>query len=429
MDKPIKNSDNGGTFFSEVLGRLESANEILKLPDSALYRLSEPRRAVTVSVPLKLDDGSVKTYKGYRVQYDSSRGPTKGGVRYHPNMSLDEATGLAALMTWKCSLVNIPFGGAKGGIAVDVREFSENEKMHLTRRFTYEIANFIGPRIDILAPDMYTDSQTMAWIMDTYSTSLGVNIPGVVTGKPVSVGGLEARFGATSRGVITTLQEAATHLGLKLEELTYTIIGAGDVGGGAALTLYKMGAKILAMADSKSAVYNENGLNIDELLKHKQKHGTLKNCCEHKDFEGTVEITLEELLKIKADVLIPAAMEGQITANNAEHLNVKIIAEGANNPTTPEADTIINDKQIFLIPDVLANAGGVVTSYFEWNQNLQGYYWQNEEVLEKVASILKKAFKETLQMSKNKKISMRMAALSLAIARVADVHSTRGLYP
>lgn len=423
------NNNNGGGFFKEVLGRLDSANKILKLPDSSLYRLGEPRRAITVSVPLKLDDGSVKTYKGYRVQYDSSRGPTKGGVRYHPNMSLDEATGLAALMTWKCSLVNIPFGGAKGGIAVDVREFSENEKMHLTRRFTYEIANFIGPRTDILAPDMYTDSQTMAWIMDTYSTSLGVNIPAVVTGKPVSVGGLDARFGATSRGVLTTLQEAATHLGLKLEELSYTIIGAGDVGGGAARTLYKMGAKVLAIADSKSAVYNKNGLNIEELLKHKQKHGTLKDCCDHKDFEGTEEITLDELLKIKADVLIPAAMESQITGNNAELLNVKIIAEGANNPTTPEADKIINDKKIFLIPDILANAGGVVTSYFEWNQNLQGYYWQNEEVLEKVAAILKKAFKETLQMSQNKKISMRMAALSLAIARVADVHSTRGLYP
>lgn len=410
-------------LFDSVLQTLERANEHLGLSHGILERLKTPRRSLVVSVPVEMDDGHVKFFTGYRVQYDFARGPAKGGVRYHPCVNLDEITALAALMTWKCAVVDLPFGGAKGGVTVDSTALSREEKKRLTRRYTYEIGLFIGPELDIPAPDMYTDEQTMAWMMDTYSMMKGFSVPGVVTGKPVCIGGSLGRQRATSIGVITTILESLKHLGISLDGLRVTVLGVGKVGYCAADILSDMGAKVVGLADSKGAIYNPRGLDTKAVKAHKDSTGFLTG------FHESDDMTTDELLSRESDVLIPAAIEEQINSTNMDLVKTKIIAEGANNPLTNTADAALKDRGVFIIPGLLANAGGVVVSYFEWVQDLQGYFWDEEEVNRRLKSIMTRAFSQVLDISREKQIDLRTAATVLGVKRVAEAIKTRGLYP
>lgn len=413
--------ENG--FFQEVLTNLENANRHLNLPAAIYERLRTPRRSLIVSVPVQMDNGTVSFFTGYRVQYDFARGPAKGGVRYHPKVNLDEITALAALMTWKCGVVDLPFGGAKGGVACDPTIMSRDEIKRLTRRYTYEIGIIIGPESDIPAPDVYTDEQVMAWMMDTYSMMKGHSVPGVVTGKPVSIGGSQGRNKATSSGLVTTVMEALKHLGMSIEGLAVTVLGFGKVGFHAADILSRAGAKIIGVADSKGAIYNPQGLDINDVARHKKQMDTVQG------YREADNLTVDELISIESDVLIPAALEGQIHSGNAGRVNTKIIAEGANNPLTIEANSILDGKGVFIIPDILANAGGVVVSYFEWVQDLQRFFWDEAEVDSRLNTIMRKAFAEVFSISREKKIDMRTAAMVLGVKRVADAVSVRGLYP
>lgn len=414
---------NNQGFFGEVLFTLEQANKHLNLAPAVYERLRVPRRSLIVSVPVQMDDGTVKFYNGYRVQYDFARGPAKGGIRYHPKVNLDEVTALAALMTWKCAVVDIPFGGAKGGVDCDPTVMSRDEIKRLTRRYTYEIGLLIGPESDIPAPDVYTDEQVMAWMMDTYSMMKGYAVPGVVTGKPVCIGGSLGRNKATSAGLVTTVLEALKHLNLKLEGLTATVLGFGKVGFHAAKILSDLGAKVIGVADSKGAIYNPQGLDIDAVSRHKSEAGALRG---FKDAEG---LSIDELLSIDCDCLIPAALEGQINMKNVHRINTRILAEGANNPVTNEADAVLKDNGVFVIPGILANAGGVVVSYFEWVQDLQRFFWTEKEINERLDTIMVKAFNEVVTIAKDKKTDMRTAAMVLGVKRVAEAVSIRGLYP
>lgn len=409
--------------YKEVLDRLEAVNKYLNLPDAIYNRLRVAKRSIIVSVPVMMDDGTVKFFEGYRVQHNTARGPAKGGIRYHPNVNLREITALAALMTWKCALVDIPFGGAKGGIACDTIKMSRDEIKRMTRRYTHELLQFIGPEQDIPAPDMYTDEKVMAWIMDTYSMSKGYSVPGVVTGKPICIGGSLGRKDATSKGLVAVLLEAVKDMKLSVEGLKIAIIGFGNVGATAARLLYEKGAKVVAVSDSKGAIYNPKGLDIINVLKFKAQNKTVIG------YKPADDITLEELIAIDCDVLIPAAVEGQINSSNAKNIKAKIIAEGANAPTTPDADRILNDKGIVILPDILANAGGVVVSYFEWVQDLQRFFWKENEVYTKLEEIMTNAYKQVRILSIDKKVDMRTSALMLGVKRVAEAVSARGLYP
>ena len=409
--------------FDNVLLSLEKANRHLGLPEGIYKRLRTPRRSLIVSVPVKMDDGTVSFFEGYRVQYDFARGPAKGGIRFHPRVNLDEITALAALMTWKCAVVDIPFGGAKGGVACDPTVMSKAELEHLTRRYTYEISIIIGPESDIPAPDVYTDEQVMAWMMDTYSMMKGYSVPGVVTGKPVSLGGSLGRGKATSFGLVITVIEALSHLGMKLDGLAVTILGFGKVGYNAAKILSNAGARIIGLADSKGAIYNPQGLNIDDVAAHKREADTVQG------FKGAENLTMDELISIETDVLIPAALENQINGSNAAFVKARVIAEGANTPLTAEADEFLSSKGVFIIPDILANAGGVVVSYFEWVQDLQRFFWDEAEVDSRLTTIMKRAFHEVAAISASRKIVMRTAAMVLGVKRVAEAIETRGLYP
>ncbi len=409
--------------FKEVIARLDEANRYLNLPEEIYRRLIHPKRSLTVSVPVRTDDGRIEFFQGYRVQYDTARGPSKGGIRYHPDVTLDEITAFAALMTWKCAIANIPFGGAKGGVACDTKKLSIGEIERLTRRYTYEIGLVIGPETDIPAPDMYTDEQTMAWMMDTYSMMKGCAVPGVVTGKPLCIGGSLGRKKATAAGLVTLLVETAREFGMNMDDLTVSIIGFGKVGAPCAEFLSALGARIIGVADSKGAVYNPGGLDVKGLSRHKEESGSVTG------FAGAEDITLDDLIRKEVDVLIPVALEGQINEDNVEELNVKIVAEGANNPTTLGADMVLRDKKVFVIPDVLGNAGGVVVSYFEWVQSLQMYFWDEAEVHRKLESIMKKAFTDVLKVHKEKNVDMRTASMIVGVGRVAEAVSTRGLYP
>lgn len=411
------------SVFDEVLMALEKANRHLNLPKSIYERLRTPKRSLIVSVPVEMDDGSIANYTGYRVQYDFARGPAKGGVRYHPRVNLDEITALAALMTWKCALVDIPFGGAKGGVACDPTGLSKRELERLTRRYTYEISLLIGPESDIPAPDVYTDEQVMAWMMDTYSMVKGYSVPGVVTGKPVSLGGSLGRSKATSSGLVTTVLEALNHLGMEAEGLTATVLGFGKVGLNAAAILEEAGARIIGVADSKGAVYNPQGLDVKGLVRHKRNTDTVQG------FKGSEDLTIDELISIETDLLVPAALEGQINASNAHLVKARVLAEGANSPLTAEADELLGSKGVFIIPDILANAGGVVVSYFEWVQGLQRFFWNEAEVESRLSTVMKKAFHEVLSLSRDKGLDMRTAAMALGVKRVADAVRIRGLYP
>jgi len=375
-----------------------------------------------VSVPTRMDDGRVHVFTGYRVQHNDVLGPFKGGIRYHPAVNLGEVSALAMWMTWKCSLVGLPLGGAKGGIACDPAELSRNELQSMTRRFTAELLNFIGPEVDIPAPDMGTNEQVMAWIMDTYSQHKGHAVPEIVTGKPVAIGGTLGRREATGRGVVYMIIEAAKHLAIDLSKCTAVVQGFGNVGSIAVKELANIGVKVIGVSDRTGGFVDTHGLPVEKLLEVADKNHSLEGC-PYGD-----KISNAEVLELKCDVLVPAAMEMQISAANAPRVQCRILAEGANGPTTPEADAIVRDKGIFLIPDILANAGGVVVSYFEWVQDLQNFFWNEDEVNKKLRDILIKAFHEVLDMSRKQNVDMRQAALMIGIERVSRAMLWRGFY-
>ena len=410
-------------FFQEILQTLEIARPHLDIPEAVYQRLRVPRRSLIVSVPVEMDNGKTVYYTGYRVHYDFARGPAKGGVRYHPGVTLDEITALSALMTWKCAVVDVPFGGSKGGVACDTKSMSREEIEKLTRRYTYEISMLIGPEIDIPAPDMYTDEQVMAWMMDTYSMMKGYNVPGVVTGKPVSIGGSLGRSRATASGLTTIVLESLAHLNIRLEGLRVSTLGFGNVGYNTARMLFNRGAIIVGVSDSKGAIYNAAGLDLDAVVAHKTACSTVSG------FQGAENLTIDELIGAPTDLLVPASIEGQINGVNAGSVKAKIIAEGANNPVTVEADRILADRGVLVIPGILANAGAVVVSYFEWVQDLQRFFWDEDEINMKLNLIMKKAFREVVEISKEKKIDMRCAATVLGVKRVAEAIIIRGLYP
>ena len=410
--------------FEMAKKQVDIAAKYLNLDPGSIEKLKNTKRELIVHFPVQMDDGSLKIFTGYRVQHNVARGPAKGGIRYHPDIDLDEMRALSMWMTWKSAVVNIPFGGAKGGVQCNPKEMSLHEIEHLTRRFTWEIFMMLGPEQDIPAPDVYTNPQVMAWIMDTFSILKGYSVPGVVTGKPVELGGSLGRLEATGRGVVITSLEALKYLKMSVEGANVVIQGCGNVGGVAAMHFHRLGAKVIAISDSEKGLYNEKGLDVMRALEYKAKYKCF--VCETKD---ETEITNQELLEVKCDILVPAAIENQIVEKNAPRVKAKIIVEGANGPTTPKADEILNDKGVFLVTDILANAGGVTVSYFEWVQNLQELIWSEEEVLDRLTRIMQKGFKEVLDISLSKKIPMRTAALVLGIGRVAEASRLRGIYP
>jgi len=395
----------------------------MDLDPNILEVLRSPRRALEVSVPTRMDDGTVRVFQGYRVHHNTSRGPSKGGIRYHPAVSMDEVKALAMWMTWKCAVVNIPYGGAKGGVIVDPGELSVEELQRMTRRFAYELLPLIGPEKDIPAPDLGTNAQVMAWIMDTYSTREGYSVPSVVTGKPVAIGGSAGRVLATARGVMYTTLATLKHLGRSVEEARVVVQGFGNVGAGTVELLHEAGCRIVGVSDVRGGVYNPDGLTPQGLKDREADTGSLVG------FEGGESVTNEELLELDCDVLIPAAIEGQLTAVNADRIKASVIVEAANGPTTPEADEIFQDRGVLVVPDILANSGGVTVSYFEWVQALQAFYWTEDEVNERLRTIMERAYVDVLAESEQRKVPMRTAATILGVNRVAEAHRTRGLYP
>ena len=388
-------------------------------------KIKHTEKEIIVHFPVKMDDGSIRVFTGYRIQHNDTRGPFKGGLRYHPDVDLDDVRALAMWMTWKSAVVNIPFGGAKGGVACNPKEMSMGELERMTRRFAWEISSFIGPEKDIPAPDVYTNPQVMAWIMDTYSTRQGYAVPGVVTGKPLSLGGSVGRLEATAKGVFVTATEAAGHLNLPLAQARVAIQGAGNVGGLAARFFSHAGARVIAISDSKGGIYNPQGLDVERALECKTQY----RCFIGEKIGQVEDITNAELLELDCDILVPCALEGQITRQNAPGLKCRLLVEGANGPTTPEADDILYDRGIFVVPDILANAGGVTVSYFEWVQNLQELLWNEEEVSARLTGIMSRSFAEVRKISEEKKVHMRIAALILGIGRVAEASKLRGIFP
>ncbi|HJP87822.1 MAG TPA: Glu/Leu/Phe/Val dehydrogenase [Candidatus Limnocylindrales bacterium] len=403
--------------------QFDLAAERLNLDEGMRRVLREPRRELTVHFPVKMDDGSVNVYTGYRVQHNLGRGPAKGGIRYHQDVSLDEVKALAMWMTWKCAVVGIPYGGGKGGVIVDPKKLSKKELEALSRRFFTEIEILVGPEKDIPAPDVNTNAQVMSWFMDTYSMHAGHTVPGVVTGKPISLGGSEGRNEATARGTVFCIIEASRHLGIELPKATVAIQGFGNAGSIAATLMAAEKATIVAVSDSTGGIHNPNGLEVAKVIKWKQEHGTVQG------FPGAKDITNAQVLEVECDILIPAALENQITAANADRVKARLVAEAANGPTTPDADEIFWKKGIFMIPDILCNAGGVTVSYFEWVQDLNRDHWTEQEVNEKLKGIMVKAFQETLAIARREQCYMRTAAYLLAVQRVADATEMRGLYP
>lgn len=396
----------------------------LQIPDAERDRLKFPKRSMTVALPVRLDDGSTRVFTGYRVQHHLTLGPTKGGLRYHPDVTLGEVAALAMWMSWKCALTGLPYGGAKGGIACDPTRMSRKELEHLTRRYTQEMIPFIGPQVDVMAPDLGTNEQIMAWMMDTYSMHEGHAVPSIVTGKPVGLGGSLGRREATGRGVGYLVNRATDALGMDMNKATAVVQGFGNVGSVAAFSLARYGARILAVSDVQGGIYNANGLDLRKLEKHLAEHYTVIG------FPEADAISNEELLLLPCDILVPAALERQITAANASKIRCRILAEAANGPTTPEADVILNQRpEVFIIPDVLCNAGGVVVSYFEWVQDLQSFFWGETEVVDKLFRILESAWTQILNRSRQQKVPMRLAALSLGIKRVQEAKRVRGLFP
>ncbi len=409
--------------YQNALAQYDKAVSHLNLKKGIVEHLRYPKRELTVNFPVKMDNGDVKVFTGFRVHHNTALGPTKGGIRYHQDVTLDEMRALAMWMTWKCSLMGLPYGGAKGGVIVDPKTLSAQEIETLTRRYATEISILMNPQSDVPAPDVGTNGQIMAWMMDTYSMHHGFSMPAVVTGKPIEIGGSQGRIEATGRGVMVTAREAMNHLNLPIEGSTVAVQGFGNVGSIAARTAHEMGMKVAAVTDVSGGVYNKNGLDIPALVNH------LAATRSAAGFPGADSITNDELLALKVDLLIPAALENQITSANAGNVKCKVLAEGANGPTTPEADNILNDKGIFIIPDVLCNGGGVVVSYFEWVQDLQSFFWEEVEINKQLERHVIKAFKDVLATAQRLKIDNRTAAQVLAIKRVADATLIRGIYP
>jgi glutamate dehydrogenase (NAD(P)+) len=404
--------------------QFDLAAERLDLDPGMRLVLREPRREFTVHFPVHMDDGSVQVFTGYRVQHNLGRGPAKGGIRYHQDVSLDEVKALAMWMTWKCAVVGIPYGGGKGGVIVDPKRLSQKELEALTRRYFTEIEVLVGPEKDIPAPDVNTNAQIMAWMMDTYSMHAGHTVPGVVTGKPISLGGSEGRNEATARGTVYCIIEAVRHLGIELPKATVSVQGFGNAGSIAAKLITDEGATVVAVSDSTGGIHDPKGLDIPKVIAWKQEHGTVQG------FPGAKDITNAEVLEVECDILIPAALENQITARNAGNIKARLIAEAANGPTTPEADEILfKSWKTFMIPDILCNAGGVTVSYFEWVQDLNRDHWSEQVVNEKLKEIMVRAFQEVLAVARREQVDMRTAAYLLAVKRVADAMELRGLYP
>jgi glutamate dehydrogenase (NAD(P)+) len=401
--------------------QLRRAVENLSLSESMWNTLSTPRRILEVAVPLRRDSGKVEMYHGYRVQYSTTRGPSKGGVRFHPDIDLDETVALAMLMTWKCALVNLPYGGAKGGVAVDPSKLSSSENERLTRRYTSEILPIIGPERDIPAPDVGTDEKNMAWMMDTYSVNAGFSVPGVVTGKPIVLGGSLGRTSATGDGVAISTREALISRQIPIEGARIAIQGFGKVGYWAAVALESMGMKVVAVSDVTGGVKDFS--SIEDLHQHMSAGGTIK------DFHNGEKITNEELLHLDVEVLIPAALADSITERSAPGVKAKIVVEGANAPTTPEGDRVLRENGALVVPDILANSGGVIVSYFEWVQDKQNYFWSASEVKANLDAMMMRALKEVKQLAQEKSWSWRDAAMAIGVGRVAEAHKLRGLYP
>ncbi len=403
--------------------QFDHAADKLDLDDGMRRVLRVPQRELTVNFPVTMDDGSVRVFTGYRVQHNVSRGPAKGGIRYHQDVSIDEVRALAMWMSWKCAVVNIPYGGGKGGVIVDPKKLSIREVEGLTRRFTTEIIPFIGPDRDIPAPDVNTNAQTMAWIMDTYSMHNGYTIAGVVTGKPIAIGGSLGRNEATARGAVYTLRQWSRTAGTPLEGARVSIQGYGNAGSIAATLLAAEGARIVAVSDSTGGIHDPGGLDPARVGAWKQEHGTVVG------FPRATDISNREILEVDCDILVPAALENQITRHNAPNIKAKVVAEAANGPTTPEADEILFDRGVFLIPDILCNAGGVTVSYFEWVQDMQSFFWSEDRINESLREIMDRAFGAVHEMSTRHGVDMRTAAYMVAVARVAEATMLRGLYP
>ncbi len=410
--------------FEVAQRQIDRVGKRLKLDPGLLEILKHPKRELTVNFPVKMDDDSIRVYTGYRVQFNDALGPFKGGIRYHWNVSLDEVRALACWMTWKCSVMGLPYGGAKGGVICNPKEMSKGENERMTRRYASAISIIIGPEKDIPAPDVYTDGQTMAWIMDTISMQMGYAVPGVVTGKPIAIGGSLGRDEATSRGLMYATREAAKRLGQKLKGATVAVQGFGNVGYHyARLMAAEQGSKIVAASDSTGGIYDPNGFDPLKVLAFKEKTGSVQG------YPGTKKISNEDLLELDVEILAPCALENQITSANAGRIKAKIVGEGANGPTTPEADDILHKRGITVLPDILANGGGVTVSYFEWVQNLQEFFWTKEEVDTKLEAHMVKAFTNVWNMHDKEKIDMRQAAYMVAIARVVEAYKVRGIYP
>ena len=410
--------------FRMACQQFECVAERLGIPPNDRERIKYPKRSITVAVPVRMDDGTARVFAGYRVQHHLTLGPTKGGLRYHPDVALGEVAALAMWMSWKCALTGLPYGGAKGGVACDPRMLSAAEIERLTRRYTQEMIPFIGPQMDVMAPDVGTNEQTMAWMMDTYSMQMGHTVPSIVTGKPVALGGSLGRRESTGKGAAYLINRAMDTAGVPAGQATAAVQGFGNVGSVAAYALANYGVKIIAVSDVNGGIFNARGFDTWALHGHVAKHGTVMG------FPESEPISNEELLITKCDILVPAALERQITGANAAKIQCRILAEGANGPTTPEADVILAERpEIFILPDILCNAGGVVVSYFEWVQDLQSFFWSESEVLDKLYRILEGAFVQTLTLSRKEKISMRLAALSLGVKRVVEAKKLRGLYP
>lgn len=409
--------------FEVAMKQFDEAADFLDLEADIREYLKLPERWLTVNFPVKMDDGSVQMFVGHRVQHSTTRGPAKGGIRYHPNVTIEVVKALAALMTWKCAIVGIPFGGAQGGVACNPKEMSTRELERLTRRFASEISPIIGPERDILSPDVYTDAQTMAWFMDTYSMTMGYCSPGIVTGKPLSIGGSLGREEATGRGCVYSIVETFRHLGFDLNGSRIVIQGFGNAGSAVGRLIQEYGSKVIAVNDSRGGVYCESGIDARKLFEYKEKTGSVI------DFHGAESITNDELMALECEVLVPSALENVLTEENAANVKARVIAEAANGPTTPEADKILFDKGVFVIPDIYSNAGGVTVSYFEWVQNIQQLFWTEKDVNMRLKNIMAEAFQQLIRLCDQHRIPMRLAAYALGVGRVAEALRVRGIYP
>ena len=423
MAVPSMQNEMDSDTYQMAVRQLDLVAERLGLERDVLERLRLPQRCMVVSVPVLMDNGETQVFIGYRVHHNLVLGPGKGGLRYHPSVSLGDVSALAMWMTWKCALVGLPFGGAKGGVRCDPTTMSPRERERLTRRYTQEILLVIGPQVDILAPDVNTNEETMAWIMDTYSMQVGYSVPGVVTGKPIVIGGSLGRREATGRGVVYCVQEACSLQKMPIQGARLVVQGFGNVGSVTAALMHELGARVIAVSDVQGGVYHDRGLDIPKLLKHQQEKKTIVG------FPEAEAITNADLLTLPCDILVPAALERQITVDNAQTIQCRILAEGANGPTTPEADVILRQRDIFVIPDVLCNAGGVTVSYFEWVQDLQNYFWTETQINRRLRQVLIKAFREVYAEAKRAQVDMRTAALMLGVGRVAQGERVRGLFP